>query len=86
MHELKVQDLSITLIDMSIEMLSTIGYKKIFCDTKLQLLKYEKSILLERMLCLECVKNDLYCLGRIELAIKHLERKSNSFIINDFDK
>lgn len=85
MQKLTEQDLSITLIDMSIDMLSTIGYKKIYCESQLQLLKYEKSLLLSEMLLLNYCEKDFICLGRIELAINYLERKANSFVINDFD-
>jgi hypothetical protein len=86
MQILKEQDLSIKLIDMSIEMLSTIDYKKTYCEGQLQLLKYEKSVLLDDFHSFKSVEKDYSILGRIELAINHLERKANSFIINDFDK
>ena len=86
MKNLKEQDLSIKLIDVSISMLSTIEFKKTYCESQLRLIKYEKSLLLAEMLLLNYCEKDFTCLGKIELAINYLERKINFFTINDFNK
>jgi hypothetical protein len=85
MCKVEQTNLSISLINHTFDLIDTLGNKKIYCDTQLSLLKYEKSLLLDKMLLLNYSDKDFICLGRIELAIKYLERKSNSCIINDFD-
>jgi hypothetical protein len=72
------------LIDSEIEKIKSTHDKYKFCEQSIQAIRLEKSKLLENMMD-DYSTWDLDYLGRIEFAIKYLERKCLLFVNNDLE-
>lgn len=72
------------LIYIEIDKIKSINDKKHFCEQSIQAIRLEKTILLDNMIN-GYSSLELYHLGRIEFAIKYLERKSLEFVSNDLE-
>jgi len=83
-----MKDKSLTLaphlIDLEIDKIDSTNDKKYFCEQSIKAIRLEKSTLLDDMID-GYSSWDLDYLGRIEFAIKYLERKCLLFVSNDLE-
>lgn len=80
----KILTLRPELIDLEIDKIDSINDKKYFCEQSIKSIRFEKSKLIDDIFDIYS-SWDLDYLGRIEFAIKYLERKCLLFVSNDLE-